>query len=342
MGSAKGEMTMHSPRIICLTPIKNEEWILEKFLQCASVWADHIILADQQSTDSSREIASRFPKVILLNNTMQTLNEGYHHGLLVDAARQLPSPRLLIAIDADEFLTPNFQTSGEWQAMLRAEPGTVISFWWANIKPNLKQYWSPPERKPFGFMDDGSPFQGGTLHSGRVPIPPDAPNFFLEEVQVMHYQYTDWNRMESKHRWYQCMERVMYPEKSPVNLYRQYHHMDAVNSGELQNVPEWWYGGYSKHGIDIRKIVKEKQYWWDREVLLLLQKHGTKKFAQDSIWDVDWKHIAERLSMAGAVETGDPRTFFEKLCHKYLSLTQPCAQTSIVKNADKVFRRLLR
>lgn len=333
---------MQAPSVICLTPVKNEEWILEKFLHCASLWADNIILADQRSTDSSRAIAAKFSKVIILDNDRTSYNEGYHHQLLLDAARQLPSPRLLIAIDADEFLTPNFQTSTEWQAMLHASPGTVVNFRWANIRPNMKQYWSPPEKKPFGFMDDGSSFQGGTMHSGRIPIPPHAQSLSLAEIQVMHYQYTDWNRMESKHRWYQCMERVMYPEKSPVNMYRQYHHMYAVNSKDLKDVPELWYEGYASLGIDMKNILKEKQYWWDREVLELFQKYGREKFAQESIWDIDWNQIAARHSIGGTVDASDPRTMFEKFFHKYLSATQPYAHSTLVQYGDKVFRRLLR
>ncbi len=44
------------PVLICLTPIRNEAWILERFLQCASLWADYIIIGDQNSDDGSREI----------------------------------------------------------------------------------------------------------------------------------------------------------------------------------------------------------------------------------------------------------------------------------------------
>ena len=61
--------------IICLTPVRNEAWILDKFLQCTSLWADYIILADQMSTDGSREIALKYPKVILVDNNSATFNE---------------------------------------------------------------------------------------------------------------------------------------------------------------------------------------------------------------------------------------------------------------------------
>ncbi|MFZ0503142.1 MAG: glycosyltransferase family 2 protein, partial [Chthoniobacterales bacterium] len=65
---------MEKPLVICLTPIKDEAWILERFLKCASTWADHIIIADQQSKDGSKEIARRFPKVTLIENNSESFN----------------------------------------------------------------------------------------------------------------------------------------------------------------------------------------------------------------------------------------------------------------------------
>ena len=39
-----------SPTVICLTPVRNESWILERFRPGASMWADHIVIADQRRT----------------------------------------------------------------------------------------------------------------------------------------------------------------------------------------------------------------------------------------------------------------------------------------------------
>ena len=103
---------MDKPLIICLTPVKNEAWILDKFIQCASLWADCIIIADQMSTDGSRDIALKYPKVRLIDNDSEAFNEPERQKLLVDAARQIHfngQRRLLISLDADEFLTSNFQ-----------------------------------------------------------------------------------------------------------------------------------------------------------------------------------------------------------------------------------------
>ncbi|MGB8077207.1 MAG: glycosyltransferase family 2 protein, partial [Gallionella sp.] len=119
-------MTFAKPKIICLTPVRNESWILEKFLKAASLWADHIIIADQFSDDDSREIAGRFDKVILIRNPSAEFNEPERQRLLIEAARKIEGPRLLITLDADEFLTANFHDSAEWEFIMHAPPGTVI------------------------------------------------------------------------------------------------------------------------------------------------------------------------------------------------------------------------
>jgi glycosyltransferase involved in cell wall biosynthesis len=105
---------MERPTVICLTPVKNEAWVLERFLRCASVWADYIIIADQKSTDGSQEIARQFKKVILIENPSPTYNEFAREELLIEAARNISGPRLLVALDADEALTANFMNSVEW------------------------------------------------------------------------------------------------------------------------------------------------------------------------------------------------------------------------------------
>src|SRR6266513_1643562 len=106
-------MNSERPLVICLTPVKNEEWIIEKFLACTSLWADHIILADQGSTDRTTEIAKNFSKVVLIKNYDEQFNEHFRQQLLVDKAREFPGKKLLIALDADEFFTGNIFTHPE-------------------------------------------------------------------------------------------------------------------------------------------------------------------------------------------------------------------------------------
>ena len=38
---------------VCLTPTRNESWIIKQFVAAAELWASHIIVADQGSTDGT-------------------------------------------------------------------------------------------------------------------------------------------------------------------------------------------------------------------------------------------------------------------------------------------------
>jgi glycosyltransferase involved in cell wall biosynthesis len=315
---------MGRAKIICLTPVKNESWILDRFLRCTSLWADHIIIADQGSTDNSREIVGRYPKVTLVENPSREFSEASRQQLLLEVARTIEGPRLLIALDADEMLTSNFLISNEWARVLQLTAGTVIKFQWVNVLPNMKSYWSPDIFFAWGFADDGSKFIGEKIHSVRVPVPAGAPVFQLNNIKVLHYQYTDWNRMKSKHRWYQCWERVHNPLRHTIDLYRQYHHMYAVPQAEIHPLPPEWFRGYEELGIDMTNITKEHFYWWDMEVLKFLDVYGTGMFRREAIWDIDWQAFASAyaLSSADSERFADPRNVIEKLIHWRLARTQ--------------------
>src|SRR5437660_66806 len=68
--------------VICVTPVRNEEWILERFLLCASLWADYIIVADQGSDDDTPRIAASHPKVTLIENSSPAYDEAARQKLL--------------------------------------------------------------------------------------------------------------------------------------------------------------------------------------------------------------------------------------------------------------------
>lgn len=325
--------------LICMTPVRNEAWILERFLQCASTWADYIVIADQQSTDGSREIARRFEKVVLVDNPCEAYDEGARQRLLIDSARQLPvsGKRILIALDADEMFSANWMESPEWQQLLAAPPGTVLYFRWANIGPDVTCAWVDADYKPFGFVDDGSPHEGRPIHSPRVPVPKEAPALYFDEIKVLHYQYADWNRMRSKQRWYQVWERLNDPKKRPVTIFRQYHHMEAAirRAGPVR--PEWL-AGYEALGIDMRSISKSPYYYWDEDVLKLLVEHGTERFRKLNIWDRDWTALAAQKGLAVNGTLRDPRTPFEKAVHAWLRATQGKSHTLPVRAVQKLLQ----
>lgn len=329
------------PTIICLTPIKNEAWILDRFLQSASLWADYIIVADQMSTDGSREIARKYPKVVLIENNSNTFNEPERQKLLIDEARKIEGQKLLIALDADEILTPNFTRSICWGKMLQAKPGTVFNFQWANIRSDFKLFWHYCYF-PGGYMDDGYDHSHvNKIHTTRIPVPVDSKIVNIEDVKVMHFQYTSWERMQSKHRWYQCYERVTYPDKSPLSIFRMYHHMYGLEKEELEIIPEFWINDYKKQGIDLTFQSKTEIYWWDEKVLDYFDQYGVDYFRKIYIWNPNWKYIAKKLGR-DYKKYKDPRTIFDRFYQFFLLKTQKNKDRYWVRKSTSLFKKILK
>ena len=328
--------TGEAPKIICLTPIRNEAWILETFLKCASVWADHIIIADQMSDDGSREIAARFDKVILVDNDSQTFNEPERVQLLLREARKFSGRKILVALDADEILVGDLSAL-HGPAYAALADGTRIAFDWVNVHPSCNKYWNSNPPMQWGFVDDGSPCEGKVIHSARLPGPNDTPMHHASEMKVLHLQYVDWERMRSKHRWYCCFERLQFPRKTGIGIYRMYHHMDAIPESAFRPVEESDLLDYRRIGVDPFAHRKEETYRWDREVLQMLGQHGAKRFRDVDIWSVDW------MSRAGGDPAfADPRGLLLKLLERYLKATQLRCKTFFVRTLDKFLKVLFR
>jgi glycosyltransferase involved in cell wall biosynthesis len=330
---------MARPTVICLTPVRNEAWILDRFLQCASRWADHILLADDRSVDASQEIARRFPKARWIAPATPMSDEGARRSLLLDAARQIAAPRLLIALDADEVLSAGAWNTAEWAAMLAAAPGTGFRFRMRNLRPDFQSCWDEPCEGLWAFRDDGSPFHGEVLHSRRLPLPAAGAVVMLADIQVLHYQYTDWARMRAKHRWYLCLERLLRPERRPLQVYRQYHHMDAVPRGAMRAVRQEWLAGYEDLGIDMKQVQGAPPYWFDREVVAMIDRHGAGHFRRQAIWETDWAALARRYGYELTERFRDPRTRREKAIHSWLRLTQRRSRQPLVRWLDGRLQR---
>jgi Glycosyl transferase family 2 len=325
-------------RRICVTPVRNEAWIIDSFLAATKCWATDIIVADQQSTDGTREALERTAGVTVVHNNSATFDESHRQRLLLDCARELSGKRILIGLDGDEALSANFATSDEWRQLDKTKPGTILRFRWVNILPGFTHAWIPTEPRAFGFVDDGAPQQGKRIHSPRVPQPPGAPILDLNDVVVVHFQYVAWERMVSKHRWYQAWEYIKHRQKGPLQIYREYRHMyGSWDKGEIHSVQPEWLSGYKRAGIDFESLTSEPVTWWDKEVLQMLQQHGTKTFRKIDIWDKDWNQVAILTGAEGA-DLRDPRSVFERVTHRLLKATQSRRSRLDVR----AFERLLR
>ena len=309
------------PTVICLTPVKNEAWIIGPFLECASRWADVIVVADQGSQDETVAIASKFDKVRLVTNPDESYDEGSRQQLLLDTAREYPGRRVLVALDADEVLLPAFD-SEEWHAALESPEGTVLTFpWWA-VGPGMRTTWVDKEAVPFGFVDDGAPLVRGRIHNPRVPTPDGAAKIHVGGCPVLHLQYVNWPRMMSKQRWYQAWETVHLPGKRPAVLYRQYHHMVTARRGARPFDASVLapYGNVAWDELDRPPERTHHDDGLDR----LVREHGPAAFRKVDIWD---RTLPPDLH--------DPRRRADRAALRLLGATQPFAGGTAVRLLDR-------
>lgn len=279
-------------KMICITPVKNESWILEKFLKLTSLWADHIIIADQQSTDNSIEIASKFEKVIIVKNE-NSFSEFERTKILLDAARKIDGKKIIFALDADEVFTANFQDSPEWLTIQGLKEGTVILFDRININAEQDKYFGKL-KMVIGLVDDGISTIENTsqliIHNIRLPWPKNADYYYFNEIKVIHFAYILIERVISRLIWYQCFERIKF-NFSDDYLLNKYKTFDSIEEFELLDTKPEWFEFYKKNNIDMTSI-KNTSLWWNDDVLKMIDNHGYEKFRNLDVSRINWMKLA--------------------------------------------------
>lgn len=327
------------PTVICLTPVKNEAWILDRFLSAASLWADYIIIADQMSTDGSREIALNYPKVILIDNTSTEFNELDRKRLLINEARKIKGPRLLITLDADEIFSPEIFTSGEWSEVLNQKPGTVIDFQWANLLPDFKKMWLS-YFFPWGYMDDDNEdydigLEKNSIHCARVPMVENSLHYRVTSFKVMHFQYTNWERMLIKQKYYQCLEIIKNNKRSAVDIFRQYNHMYNLKNIQIETIPIEWLKWYNSNNIKLSISIQDKDFeWYLFEMRKFFNEYGVKMFKKIDIWQIDWRDNINFRSD----NIKDPRNLIDKTIHSWLIFSQNKIEYKFVRRIDRLLK----
>ncbi|MEK6481696.1 glycosyltransferase family 2 protein [Catalinimonas sp. 4WD22] len=299
---------------ICITPTKNEAWILPVFLEINSQWADKFIVVDQCSTDGSIEILQKHPKVTLIKNENLEYDELYRSRLLWENVRKIKAEkRIVIALDADEYIPPALVNSEEWRGLVNLKLGTRIYMKWIEVQPAFKGYISNVRMKPFGYVDDLKEIQGKKIHSDRVPTNEVVEPYYCNEVVNLHLGEVPIVRNYKKHSWYLMWE---YIEKntSAFDLNLNYRKSAALPGKMLETLDNKWLPlviKKSKLDIDVDTIT-----WWDLEIIHWLIKYGEDKFKMLDIWNYDWNLIYKKLGNQGDLR--DPRSILDKIIMVYI------------------------
>lgn len=320
------------PLMIVMTPVRNEAWVLRLFLTVTLRWADYVIIADQMSTDGSREIASEFPKVIMIDNKNPEFNEAERQAMLVAKAREIAAGRdcILWGLDADEIFDAHFRETKDWQRILNSKPGDVFWFKWAEVCPDLKHYWiSPKTYYPWMFHDDGKEPHGNyvrDMHSMRIPYPIEEKQLhYVDDFRVLHLAYLNPFRVASKRRFYTFVDWEMH-RTSPIKLSRSY--AQTKNNDLVEELPEHYVYMKPNEGFDMWEMIdlKTEECWMDGYVLDRLKKYSKSQLRKLDIWE----------NVGAEISKYDSRSLFDKIIHSYLHLTQRKTSSLFIRGIDKI------
>lgn len=327
---------MKRPLQIVMTPVRNEAWVLRLFLTVTSQWADHIVIADQMSTDGSREIAEEYPKVTLIDNNNPDFNEAERQSMLVAKAREIASGRdcILWGLDADEILDAHFRETKDWERIVNSKPGDVFWFKWAEICPDKEHYWiSPTTYYPWMFHDDGKEPHGNyvrNMHSMRIPYPIEEKQmYYVDDFRVLHFAYLNQYRVASKRRFYTFVDWEM-NHRSPIKLSRSYAQTKKDNIVEI--LPANFIYSKQNCGFDMWGMVdtESQKCWMDEYVLERIGNYSQKATRRLDIWS---NSIEEYKSI-------DTRLLFDRLIHAYLHKTHLIKDTFPIRVIDKILKIL--
>jgi hypothetical protein len=285
-------------RIIVLTPVKNESWILEKFLSVTSFFADNIIIADQNSNDSSRRICAKFDKVILISNDSIDFNEADRQALLIETARKLfpNDKRILFCLDADEIISFNaIDNNNFWHKIRNLNEGDAIYI----EKPDLLKGLNECVRWknnyfPIGFVDDGRKHNPSQIHSMRIPNHCVSEKKYFDDVKILHLAHSRQNVQSSKLRYYSVIENIK--KTKPVYLRRFaypcfYDGWKVYSKESIEIIPSMWLENWKQKGIDFSNLNDPEISWHDLDVLSIFIQYGIKRFYLENIWEVDWEKV---------------------------------------------------
>lgn len=298
-------------------PVKNEAWILPLSLACNSLWADLIIIADQNSNDGSQEIYKSFPKVRVIQNSDLNFNEDKRRQLLLDEARKEGVNNLLFFLDADEILSSDILNNFS-EIEKNIKTGECVSLSWLQILGDFKTYDNSAiyknEKKCFAFIDDGKHnFKDGLIHLSRVPEDLLINQKKLELPKVLHFQFVNQSRLLAKQRYYRIIEK-MKGKKSDLRI--NFIYSITKNKPKKTQLPESFLKDYINSGIKFIFNTNESNYF-EKEVLKNIADKGAIYFKYLDIWDVNWQEIANKYTEFNnsVKQFKDPRCLIIKLYH---------------------------
>lgn len=319
-------------KIFAVIPSRNDAWILPLVLKTASLWADQIIVADENSWDNTDEVCKQFPKVRVIKFEPKEFNESNRRQMLLEAVRQYDGQNLVFGLDSDEILSAEILQAEVKENLIRQmHPGMSAKLQWIMLWKHVNQYrydnspeWSG-SWKNFVYWDDRKiNFSNVKMHSSRVPESTLQNSITFNSVKVLHFAFADWQRMLAKHKYYLALEKTMGSQTHPYLLNRKYRwfYKESKEGIVVKPVSEDWVAAYKQQGITMENFSSQELYWYEEEVLRFFKQKSLKFFKHLNIWDQDWEKKRLLASKAGSKDIYqfpiiNPQPWYDRWYYKY-------------------------
>ncbi len=314
-----------------ITPVRNEAHLLEAFIRHHTPLFDHIVIADQQSTDGSWEIANSHPNVIALRNDSPVYDERVRRIIMLYEVERRHPGALVMGLDADEFLLaepPNWESRCEdW---IRNHSDRTIRFHWNYLHPNGADWFVLQQ-------DFCRPVISGEINPGYIHlprIPATAEKLLCDEFPILHLNLYWLRRMQMKVWWYQALE-VMNGGEPSIDSLRLYSRNAACIMPHRHTVPD-------KFQPEIRRILESLRVedswdtWHKTDLLEMLARDQDSLLSTIPIWAFPWQ---TELAATGLPAHPGP-SLRCRLMEWWIQKTNATSKSTPVRWVDAILRRI--
>lgn len=331
---------MEKKKLIVITPVRNEAWVLDAFLTCTSSWADYIILADQHSDDGTREIAAKYEKVILIDNPTQEWYEYLCRTRLLEEAEKIPGDKVIFGLDADEFFSEGFEKTASWERITHSQGNEIFCFNWLNLFDNFNtaEYtqmhyeWAAHYDTSVDVVAEYSKRETHAVHCARIPCLEENRCRYIDvdDFWVVHLSKLNHEKIRQKMDFYQVT--WMDKNKDKANVIAMYRDYSKFYPDEIVRLDQPVRLCCMNDDKDYSGLVQVSDYGkhFVDEMLQVFEREGTEKFAKLCIWDNPY------LKAAG-INPHLPIRY--RFLHWYLRKTQAVSSKKYVKLLDKILKR---
>jgi glycosyltransferase involved in cell wall biosynthesis len=281
-------------RIIGLVTMRNEENALVSFLRALSQITDGIVVLDDCSSDNSAGLCNQYAQEMNILEVIQKKkwyrDEPSDRNLVLSRGRYYGGTHF-ICLDSDEVFSSNLVTDLKFKNVLNhLEKGDSLYLHWIQLWRSIANYrvdegiWKE-NYKPFAFVDDGQCFYSSDfIHTSRVPSNLSGRKLKIEGPQhcVLHFQFSNWQRVVAKQCWYRYLEKVRYPNRDPALISAPYNASLSETGLLLEPALPEWFAGYS--GIDWESFALD-EHWRLDELRRWTQEFGVAYFSGLGHWE---------------------------------------------------------